>query len=188
MGRDHETHPLDRSCANLPSGFGDGETYFVTVCLQDAVPVHLRRRHLVKDEGDADVIAAGSEPPTRQGSCLLRRAELARVVENTLIRYQRQRYDLHAWVVMPNHVHVVVNPAGGDALSQILHFWKSFTSNELNRLLDRTGELWQEESFEHLIGNEDAYARFVSYVELNPVAAGLCHRPGDWPFSSARHR
>jgi putative DNA methylase len=160
----------------------------VTFCLEDAVPEHVRKRRSLKNETDTDVIAGYSEPPIREGVCLLNLPESARVVEDALLHFQGQRYDLHAWVVMPNHVHVVVSPHDGFALSGVLHSWKSFSANQINRMLGRKEKLWQAESFDHLVRSEDAYARFVAYTEQNPVRAGLCSKPDDWLFSSARYR
>jgi putative DNA methylase len=90
--------------------------------------------------------------------------------------------------VMPDHVHVVVTPFPDYSLSSLLHSWKSFTANQINRRLGRSGRLWQEESFDHLIRSVDAFTSFVTYTEDNPVAAGLCGQPRDWRFSSARYR
>jgi REP element-mobilizing transposase RayT len=89
---------------------------------------------------------------------------------------------------MPNHVHVVFTPFEGRSLSGILHSWKSFTASAINRHLSHSGQIWQHESFDHLVRSQDALIEFVSYTENNPVAAGLCRRPEDWPFSSARFR
>jgi len=97
-----------------------------------------------------------------------------------------QRYDLRAWVVMPNHVHVVVWPHPEQSLSDILHSWKSYTSKQANKLLHREGEtFWQPESFEHWIRDDEDRARLIAYVENNPVKAGLCSQPEDWKWSSA---
>jgi REP element-mobilizing transposase RayT len=89
---------------------------------------------------------------------------------------------------MPNHVHVVLTPFPNRTGSEILHSWKSYTATTINRLTGRTGQLWQTESFDHVVRNEEALARFIEYVEQNPVVAGLCRRAEDWPFSSARFR
>jgi hypothetical protein len=83
-----------------------------------------------------------------QGEALLQDPHLARTVENALLFFDTVRYQLHAWVVMPNHVHVLFSPADGFTLSGILHSWKSFTASEANRLLGRRGRFWQEEYFD----------------------------------------
>jgi hypothetical protein len=92
------------------------------------------------------------------------------------------RYRLHAWCVMPNHVHVVVEPLQGYTLPEILHSWKSFTAKQANRLLGRKGIFWQDEYYDHLVRSEGDYDRVVSYTESNPNNAGL----RDWAWVSTR--
>jgi REP element-mobilizing transposase RayT len=121
-----------------------------------------------------------------QGECHLRRPEIAKLVADALRFFDGQRYDLHGWVVMPNHVHVVVWPRPPETLSRVLHSWKSFTSNKANQLLVRTeSTFWQRESYDHLIRDEDDHARCMAYTVNNPVSARLCERAEDWPWSSA---
>jgi len=89
-------------------------------------------------------------------------------------------------VVMPNHVHVVVAPRDGHTLSGVLHSWKSYTANEANGILNRVGQrFWQPESYDHLIRDDEELYFCCEYTMNNPVAAGLCRRPEDWPYSSA---
>ena len=89
---------------------------------------------------------------------------------------------------MPNHVRALFTLKAGHAFCDILHSWKSYTSNVANRLLDRSGEFWYPDYFDRFIRNEEHLARAVEYIEMNPVEAGLCQRPEDWPYSSARLR
>ncbi len=115
--------------------------------------------------------------------------EVAHLVANAVKYFDGQRYSVGAWVIMPNHVHVVLWPHPGHTLSEILHSWKSFTSKEANKLLHRKGEtFWQAESFDHIIRDDDERERLVHYVENNPVKAGLCAQTGDWNWSSAHER
>ena len=86
---------------------------------------------------------------------------------------------------MPNHVHTLFTPEPGWTLSQIAHSWKSYTASECNRVLTRKGEFWQREPFDRYIRNEQHYENAVSYIEHNPVKAGLCDKPEDWRWSSA---
>ena len=122
------------------------------------------------------------------GRCWLARPEIAEMVEGALLHFDGQRYRLHAWVVMPNHVHALFTPLPDEALSDILHSWKSFTSNAANRLLGRGGEFWYPDYYDRFIRDEKHFGRAVDYIEMNPVKAGLCKRPEDWPFGSARLR
>ncbi len=82
----------------------------------------------------------------------------------------------------------VVTPYADHTLSDILHSWKSFSAHEINRELKRKGKILEKESFDHLVRSEHAFEQFVAYTEANPVVAGLCERPEEWPFSSARFR
>ena len=122
------------------------------------------------------------------GAAWLKRAELAHLVEQALLFFDGDRYRLSAWVVMPNHVHALIRPEIGNTLSEILHSWKSYSSNQANRLLGRKGEFWQEDYFDRYIRNAEHYERAIDYIELNPVKAGLCATKRDWEFSSARRR
>jgi REP element-mobilizing transposase RayT len=178
-----------RSRGTLPHLYKDGCTTFVTFCLIDAVPKKAeQRRRLRGDDDRSRHVALQSEPMLDSGSMILRRSELAEIVERALAHFQGQRYDLHAWVVMPNHVHAVLTPYDGHGVARILHSWKSFTATAINRCIGRTGQLWQHESFDHLVRDQESLVRLVCYVEENPVAAGLCQHPEEWPFSSARFR
>jgi hypothetical protein len=72
-------------------------------------------------------------------------------------------------------------------LSDILHSWKSFTSHEINKRLPiKVVPFWQGESYEHLIRDDEDLHRCCLYTLMNPVNAGLCARPEDWQWSSAR--
>ncbi len=107
------------------------------------------------------------------GNCYLRRPAIAEIVKVSLHYFEGQRYYLHAWSIMPNHVHVIVEPANGWKLAQIVRSWKSFTANIINRKLSRHGQLWQHEPYDHLIRNESEYLEQVEYVWNNPEKAGL---------------
>jgi len=124
---------------------------------------------------------------TGHGECLLRKPAVGALVEQALLHFDRERYELHAWVVMPNHVHVLITPMKGNTLSSILHSWKSFTAKAVNRLLGRSGAFWLEEYFDRSIRDQEHYNRVVEYIHHNPVKAGLCAAAEDWVCSSARY-
>ena len=119
------------------------------------------------------------------GSAYLREPAVADIVRDALQWGDGQRYALHAWVVMPNHVHTLFTPLVGRALSAILHSWKSYTAHEANRLLGRQGPFWQEDYYDRFVRDVVHFHRAVSYIENNPVSAGLCDSPAAWPWSSA---
>jgi REP element-mobilizing transposase RayT len=120
-----------------------------------------------------------------QGKAWLADPHLADMVQNALLYFADVRYFLHAWVVMPTHVHALCTPMEGRPLDGILHSWKSYTSNKANKYLRRSGHFWLHESFDRYIRSEEHFANEISYIENNPVKAGLCKRPEDWPWSSA---
>ena len=122
------------------------------------------------------------------GDCYLRDRRVAEMVQNALLFHDRTKYRLVAWVVMPNHAHMLCTPCAEHSLASIMHSIKSFSSTEANKLLDRSGRFWQKEYFDRYIRNATQFARTVAYIENNPVKANLCDRPEDWPFSIARFR
>ncbi len=172
---------------NLPHIYKEGCSYFVTFCLFDVVGARLQSKRRFEPADDPEAMSSAFEPSI-SGSCLLREPGVSTLVENSLLHFQGDRYALSAWCVMPNHVHAVVTPYGNHTLLQILHSWKSFTAHEITNRLQRTGPVWQHETFDHLIRGPESFGKFVSYTEQNPVAAGLVMKPEDWPYSSARMR
>lgn len=179
---------LGRWSARLPHLAQPGRTYFVTFCLRTCGRITAAVDRAAGLGLDPDEIARTSEPAATPAAPLLGIPRIARVVESSLLHFQGERYALHAWCVMPDHVHSLVTPFPCHPLERILHVWTSFTAHEANRMLHRSGPLWQREAFEHLVRSSDAFERFLSYIEANPVSAGLCAREHEWPFSSARHR
>jgi putative transposase len=97
-------------------------------------------------------------------------------------------YDLHAFCIMPNHVHVVCTPLekqDGEyhSLTAILHSLKRYTAREANKMLERQGAFWQQESYDHVVRDEGDFRRVVAYVLNNPVKAGLASTWEEWPWS-----
>lgn len=123
-----------------------------------------------------------------RGECWLKEPRIGESVAGALRFFHGQRYDLGPWVVMPNHVHVIVRPLREHLLDQIVKSWKGFTAREANKLLKRTGDsFWAREYYDHLVRDDEERARLADYIHDNPVKAGLCSRWEDWKWSSA-HR
>jgi REP element-mobilizing transposase RayT len=119
------------------------------------------------------------------GRLYLRRPEIAQMVVDAIWYRDPRHYRLHSFVVMPNHVHLLITPRV--PLSEVLHSLKRFTAWEGNRILARTGKpFWQDESFDRLVRDEREFERIVAYIEENPVKAGLATTPEEFPWSSAR--
>lgn len=89
---------------------------------------------------------------------------------------------------MPNHVHVLLTISSGASLSDIFGSWKKFTARQANQLLGRSGAFWQGDYWDRFIRNEDHFNAAVSYIDNNPVKAGLARVPVDWQWGSARLR
>ena len=120
------------------------------------------------------------------GSCFLADSRCANIVEQALFHHDGDKYRLLAWCVMPNHVHVLIQVASGASLPKIVHAWKSWTAKQINRVLGRSGTLWQREYHNRYIRDDNHLAAVIRYIHTNPVKAGLVSRPGQWRFSSAR--
>ena len=109
---------------------------------------------------------------------------IAKLVESALLHFDGKRYIIHAWSIMPNHVHVLATPRAGHALAAILHGWKSFTASRANGILKRQGRFWAPEYHDRYIRDGAHFCNAISYIALNPVKAGLCRSADEWRFSS----
>ncbi|HKS36236.1 MAG TPA: transposase, partial [Verrucomicrobiae bacterium] len=107
------------------------------------------------------------------GSCALAKPEVGERVEAALRHFDGSRYRLGDFVVMPNHVHVLVQPAGDAELSTIMHSWKSFTAKRANARLGTSGIFWRDEYFDHLVRSEAQHEKFRAYIHENPIGPGL---------------
>ena len=118
------------------------------------------------------------------GPLYLRQPEIARIVVEA-IRYRDEgHYQLHNYVVMGNHVHLLITPRV--AVPKLMHSLKRFTAREGNRVLGKTGQpFWEEESYDRLVRDEAEFWRIARYIERNPVDAGLVNAPEEFPWSSA---
>ncbi|MEK7217993.1 MAG: transposase [Patescibacteria group bacterium] len=108
-----------------------------------------------------------------RGVCWLKREDIAEVVADALRHFEGERYRLFAWCIMPNHVHVDVQPLGTHTLPSILQSWKGFSAWRANKLLDRTGPFWLPEYYDHLIRNADDLRYRMEYTWSNPELAGF---------------
>jgi len=193
----------------LPHVKHEGAEYFLTFRLGDSLPQEVLRRF--ESECAERIRFAREATPRRRsagpdeqlakrqlrqkieryldqgvGACHLARPEIAELVAGSLQFFHQERYLLHEWVVMPNHVHAMVWPMPNYLLSNILKSWKQFTGLRANRILGKEGKrFWQPESYDHWIRSDEERSNISRYIRDNPVAAGLCARPEDWRWSSA---
>jgi REP element-mobilizing transposase RayT len=161
-------------------------TYFVTFHLVDSLPK--QKLAALKDE-KARWLALNPPPHNERqkdeyhhnfsgriqtwldaghGKCVLAVPEIRRLVENALRFFNDQRYKLGEFVVMPNHVHVLVEPLVNYRLDRILHSWKSFTAKQINAMTGSKGSIWHRESFDHIVRSPAQLARIEKYIRDNP--------------------
>jgi len=170
----------------LPHWRPDGKPLFLTWHLHGSLPHNRFPPPGALSAGKAFVWMDRCLDEARFGPSWLRRVELARIVVGAL-RYASDTlryFDLSAYVIMPNHVHVLLLPLV-DA-GRLLHSVKGFSAREANKLLARSGEpFWQRESYDHWVRNETEFERIRRYIEENPVRAGLAATAEEYPWSSA---
>jgi len=119
------------------------------------------------------------------GACHLTDARVAAVVEKTLLYFDQEKYRMLAWVIMPNHVHVLAEILNDGRLPDIVRTWKAFSARKANEILGRRGRFWQADYFDRFIRDDTHLAKAKRYIHQNPVKAGLVDYPEAWPFSSA---
>jgi hypothetical protein len=164
----------------------DDAIYFITFALLDALPAHvhtelfrerdqaMRTTQTVAERAQIERVfqlRLDRELNDLRGSCLLR--EHGGTVAGALKYFDGQRYTLHAWCVMPNHVHVLVHIERGADLPRIVHSWKSYTAHEIG-----LGVIWQREYFDRVVRSPQEYSDTRTYVRNNPAKAGL----RDWAW------
>jgi len=138
------------------------------------------------------------------GACYLGKAECAKVVQDAFLYFNEERYHLYAWVVMPNHFHVLFQPVNGWAMAKIVASWKRFTATEIKIVLRARQEsarqesgdpgsanlrigisepLWPREYWDRYIRSEKHLRATIAYIEQNPVKADLCSNEAEWRWT-----
>ncbi len=188
-----------RAGSSLPHWYQPGVSYFVTFRTEDSIPIEVSRRwHADRsewleqrgissvDRDWRDRLRLLPEAIRRQfhdrfsrtylesldkglGACLLRRPEFREIVATSLLHFDGARYHMGAFVVMPNHVHLIVCLIGDTEIEAQCASWKRFTARQINKKLGTSGRFWQEESFDHLIRDAEQFESIESYIRKNPV-------------------
>ena len=212
---------------HLPHYQPPGCTFFVTFRLTGSLPLYVIQK--LKNEHEAQLkIISGIEDQKekyrsykevqlnyfekfdsvldkyRKSVSWLKQPALAEKVKEVIHFYDGNTYDLIAYTIMPNHVHMVFTPieenVGRDLSRQqngvdmnvdlqmpivtdILRRLKGATSRECNKILNRSGAFWQHESYDHVVRDEDELSRIIEYVLNNPVKARLVDKWNDWKWS-----
>lgn len=171
---------------HLPHLYVVGSPIFVTWRLYGSLPPgrHFDRKGLTS--GEAFVTMDRLLDHATLGPLYLKRPEIAAVVADAIYfnGAELAHYNLHSFVVMPNHVHLLATPLV--PLPKMMKSLKSITAKRGNAILRATGcPFWQEESYDHLVRDQREFERVRSYIENNPVRAGLVGRAEEFPWSTA---
>ncbi len=180
------SHPLHITERSLPHWQQKGTTYFITFRLADSIPIDVIKKikaecelwlkqhsepyfddewcqyNKLFSERIQNLLDAGS------GSFILKNKAVLDIVKNALLHFEGKRYKLGEWVIMPNHVHVLVKPLNSWPIEKITHSWKSFTANEINIKIGKTGIVWQHESYDHIVRSEKQLSLIELYIINNP--------------------
>ena len=168
---------------NLPHWYPDGANVFVTWRLFGSLPTkalsHISDGVAFRDADRRLDLATG-------GPIWLKEPMVAQRVVAVIEAAEPERglCVLHEYVVMPNHVHLLIRPIRH--LSQVTKWIKGASARMANQCLGRTGQpFWQDDSFDHWVRNEPEFEKIRNYIRNNPVHAGLVCEPEQWPYSSA---
>ena len=191
----------------LPHQLGPGESYFITFrlagsLLRAVVLRLLEERELPHQQAADNPVAAYQANKRFFGAfekaldhathepCYLAQAAEAAIVQAALHFANGPGYELLAYCLMPNHVHLVVHlPYDATLpLARTLQRMKSHTARHLNRLRGGTGQVWQRESYDHRIRNAREMAATIAYTVNNPVKAGLTDDWQHWPYTYWRDK
>jgi putative transposase len=168
----------------LPHWQPEGVPIFVTWRLCGSLPVGKVPESLT--QGERFLLTDRQLDSATSGPMFLKDPQVAEAVVETLFiaASKWELFELFAWVLMSNHVHLLVRPH--KPLTEVTRAIKKTSARQANLILGRTGmPFWQDESFDHWVRNGKQFDRIVQYIEHNPVRAGLVNRPELWPWSSA---
>jgi len=187
-----------RKRSRLPHWDVDRGTYFITTSLADAVPREVRTRideeriaYVAEVERRRGRMTKAEEFALRQlirdrleqtldagiGECWLDRPPVADIVSNAITFFDCERYELLAWCVMPNHVHLLLRMLEG-RIAGVMRSLKTFTAREANLVLSRAGTFWEAEYYDWSVRDVGELLRTVEYIRANPLKVGLV----DWPW------
>lgn len=201
--------PVTITRGHLPHWDQEGATYFITWRAADSIPKAVWEewrneraawlaehgidptledwRKYVEELSEAErkdfrrfSKALENEVDAGHGACLLRRADLAGIVADSLRFFDGTRYTLGDFVVMPNHVHLLVGGMAREAMRKQVESWKKWSAIKINEARGRRGRFWQDVNFDHLVRNEASFVKFRDYIAQNPVKAGL--RGGEFVY------
>jgi putative transposase len=200
---------------HLPHIQPPGATLFITFRLAGSIPTEVLQQLRAEADRVEAILAGIPDPQARaerayleqrrlfgkwdtaldtaqSGPFWLRDPQIADLLAESLHHRDGRVYDLVAYCIMPNHVHVVYTPLPKEdgtyhAMSAIMHSLKLYTAGESNLLLGREGQFWQHENYDHVVRDEAELRRIIWYVLNNPVKAGLVECWEDWKWSYCKY-
>ncbi len=194
---------------NLPHIYPRGATFFITFCLYNALPSKvvkeiqeeydlkinkIKKEQNSKDERNTSFYKLGKkyfadydillERYSRDDD-FLKNTKVTQIIINKMKEYDGKRYDLLAYCVMSNHVHILFCTAGyeNETVSKTMQLIKGGSAYESNQVLKREGKFWQKESYDHYIRNDNELKNIVHYILENPVKASIVKEWKQYPFS-----
>ncbi len=159
-GEIHRTH------RRLPHWQQQNRIYFITFRTNDSLPISKQQELKFTEEKEAALDQG-------YGECHLRNSRCRALLESTLLHENGIQYELLAYVIMPNHVHILTAPYENVDLSNLVRTWKSISARKINRLLNRIGPFWLDESFDHIVRSQSHLENFIRYIQGNPEKAHL---------------
>jgi putative transposase len=184
---------------NLPHWLPHDEYLFVTFRLAGSLPPSVVARlqqqwQQAVDEPDPKASFAQRKQyfgrfdqvldTASSGPLWLRQPAIAEIANQALHYFDGRAYRLICYCIMPNHVHLLVYlPPSAPPMATTLQRLKSFSALHANRLLNRTGQFWQRESYDHLVRSAQEMQNVVAYIVENPVKSGLIDDWQQWPYT-----
>ena len=192
-------HPI-RHSGRIPHRDGLHAMQHITYRLSDSLPLSsvklLREGLRAQKDGEVSSLELNERMEALldagHGSCILRYSEIASMIVRNWQHFDDRRYRLLAYVVMPNHCHVLIETLGTESLSKIVQSWKSYTANRIRAWIrDHPSipaafgdHIWKLDYYDRYIRSVEHYLRVKRYIEHNPVKAGLVRAAEDWEWSS----
>lgn len=162
----------------LPHFDCDKVYQFITFRLYDSVP----REVIIKWKSELD-IADKTKSDSKEanelqqkimkfedkgfGECFLKNKQVYDIVAKSILFFDKIRYNVIEWCIMPNHVHILIKPIEGNSLPEIMHSLKSFTANKANKILNRKGKFWMRDYFDRYIRNDNHFQAVIEYIRRN---------------------
>ena len=170
---------------DLPHFHPNDAPYFITFRLADSLPQSIlqeRKQRVLKEQDPMSFSELDRHLDQGHGPLWLREPPIADIVKEALHYRDGKDYLLHAYTIMPNHVHMEITLGNNLNLFEVLQSLKRHTARQCNKILNRTGPFWQHESYDHVI-RDGEFGRIVFYILRNPIKAGLSRTFKGWPYS-----